>query len=1164
MPTDRYDPKKVEARWQKHWLAKKVFKAKDFSKRPKKYILVEFPYPSGAGLHMGHLRPYVAADVYTRFQRARGHEVLFPIGWDAFGLPAENYAIKNGVHPSVSTAQNVKNAKAQMLSWGLSFDWDREINTTDPSYYRFTQRIFLELYRAGLAYEATGMINWCPKDKTGLANEEVIDGKCERCGTVVEKKELRQWYLKITDYADSLLEGLNELPEWPEQVKLQQANWIGKSEGLVERWQVQDMDLTLETFTTWPHTTWGATFMVVAPEHPVIDRLVGGTELESGAKKFAARCIEAKIKDPLNVAKEKEGFFTGRYAVNYLTGWKMPIYIANFAIYDYGTGLVKCTPAHDERDFEFAKKYQLPLVPVVAPMVEADNSDSAPKPGQPARSLDVAFCVIKHAKQDRYLVVKHHRSGVDGYLACSGSLEPGETPEQAGEREIREETGLKHFRFIRSLGEPVYFKYFKPSKNENRLLKLMPLYFEADSDELEPTTDYEKAKQEPVWLDGKDIEKFLRTRPFHRTFYRRMRGEEPLEPKMAAAYTGEGVMINAGKFIGMESGEARRAISEFSIAEGHARYVTNYRLRDWVFSRQRYWGEPIPLIHCDACASRPQKALLIHGFEGSPEANEFPYLKRELEAAGFTVVAPKLEDADHPTVESWTKQLVPLVQQLGPDDVVMGHSLGAKAAILALLKAKKKIKHLFLIAGTLGKLSKPQRAFFDREWPDSDNAALEKFWNAPASLNQASRLAGEVTAVLSEDDPFVLKETHEKLPRSWNVLFWQGYGHFDGEVYPELLKLILSAKNSGIVPVPEKDLPVRLPNVAKYEPTGTGESPLAGIDSWVNVRCPVCKGPGRRETNTMPQWAGSSWYWLRYADPKNTKAIADKRKLGYWQPVDVYFGGMEHTTLHLLYARFWNQFLFDRGLATCREPFEKRVPHGIVLGPDGEKMSKSRGNVVNPQDFVEKFGADATRMYEMFLGPHGETIAWNEQGILGVRRFLDRVWTWGNEVVSAPHAKQKTAVETEKVDRLLHKLTKKITEDLNAFRFNTCVSAFMEFHNEVKDEFISLAGLRRFLSLMHPFAPHLAEELASCAGVKRSLQLEPWPEFDPAKVADATVTVVVQVNGKVRGSMEVAATAPQDEVQAKAVALPSVKAHLGGGVIKRAVFVPGKLLNLVV
>jgi leucyl-tRNA synthetase len=801
----KYNPNKIEEKWQKYWASHKTFLSSNKSKKSKKYVLTEFPYPSGEGLHMGHLRGYTAGDVTSRYLRMRGFEVMYPMGWDAFGLPAENYAIKTGVQPAISTAANIKNAKRQMQSWGMSFDWSREINTTDPEYYKWTQWLFLQFFKKGFAYEATGLINWCPKDKTGLANEEVIDGKCERCGTVVQKKELRQWYFKITAYAEKLLQGLKSLPEWPEQVKSQQANWIGKSEGASINFQIVDANSSVEVFTTRPDTIFGATYLVLAPEHELVvtlkDKISNFTEVQ----KYIDSVKSKSEIERTNIEKEKTGVeLKGLVAVNPATQKPIPVWIADYVLAGYGTGAIMAVPAHDARDFEFAKKYKLPIIPVVASSAAVSKT-------------------------------------------------------------------------------------------------------------------------------------------------------------LTEALPGEGMLVNSGKFDGKNSADVR-----LTMAKEFGKPKVQYKLRDWVFSRQRYWGEPIPLIHCEKC---------------------------------------------------------------------------------------------------------------------------------------------------------------------------------------------------GVVPVPEKDLPVLLPKVKQYEPTGTGESPLAAIKSWVDVKCPKCKGKAKRETNTMPQWAGSSWYYLRYTDSQNKKAFAGKEALKFWIPIDTYFGGMEHTTLHLLYSRFWNLVFYDLKLVPTKEPYKKRVPHGIILAADGEKMSKSRGNVVNPDVIVKQHGADTLRMYEMFLGPHEAQVAWNDQGVVGVRRFLERVWVMGGEVAKQ---KSKNIVDSEKTEKELHKLIKKVTEDIENTRFNTAISSFMSFLNEVKDEKMSKTSFVTLLQLLYPFAPHISEELFQLLGGKKSLQLENWPAFDPKKLTENSVEIIIQVNGKVRDKMSAAMNQDDGQITAQALALEKIKLAIAGMKPKRVIVVKNKLINIVI
>jgi leucyl-tRNA synthetase len=833
---NKYNPGEIEKKWQEYWATNNVFAASDDSTKPKKYVLMEFPFPSGDGLHMGHVRGYTAGDVVSRYYRMNGFEVMYPIGWDAFGLPAENYAIKHGKQPAETTAQNIANIKKQFQSIGYSFDWNREVNTTDPEYYKWTQWLFLKFYEAGLAYESTGLINWCPKDKTGLANEEVVGGVCERCGTKVEKKELRQWYLKITEYAEKLLEGLKNLPEWPEAVKLQQENWIGKSEGAEIEFYLDfkkdpsandnrgpnDEKANIKVFTTRPDTIFGATFLVLAPEHLWVQLATDESHDVLENKDEVLAYIESvKDKDDIErmaEGKEKTGVeLKGVKAINPATNEEIPMFVADYVLNNYGTGAIMAVPAHDERDFEFAKKYQVPIHQVVMPP----------------------------------------------QLMTDETIPPQFTPGMVG----------------------------KPDNTVNHI----------------------------PWM-------------------------------------GPGKLINSGEYDGKDS--------ESSTAEMAAKFgipKTTYRLRDWVFSRQRYWGEPIPLVHCE---------------------------------------------------------------------------------------------------------------------------------------------------------------------------------------------------KDGVVPVPVDQLPVVLPEVKDYEPTGTGESPLAAIDEWVNTICPKCGGAAKRETNTMPQWAGSSWYYMRYADPKNDQAFANQDKLKHWLPVDLYFGGMEHTTLHLLYSRFWNIFLYDQGLVPVSEPYTKRIPHGIILAEDGSKMSKSKGNVVNPDKIVREYGADVLRMYELFLGPHEASVSWSDKGIIGVARFLDRVWFWINETKPAD-------TDHDEVERAMHGAIKKITEDLENHGFNTMVSALMELHNIIKDKAVSKDSMINFVKLMHPSVPHIAEELYEILGGEGSLQTQSWPKFDETKLVANFMRIAVQVNGKVRDTIKLDINSTEEVVKQTAMKSEKIIAALDGKEPQRIIYVPGRLLNLV-
>ncbi len=795
----KYTHKDIEKKWQDRWDSEKAFAAVNDSDKPKYYALVEFPYPSGAGLHVGHPRPYTALDIVSRKRRMEGWNVLFPMGWDAFGLPTENYAIKNKMHPRIVTENNVRRFKGQLKALGLSFDWDREINTTDERYYKWTQWIFLQLFKQGLAYKKEMNVNWCTSCKVVLANEEVVSGKCERCGADVVRKAKSQWMLKITEYADRLVDDLDTV-DYIERVKLAERNWIGRSYGAEVNFETSMGD-KLTVFTTRPDTLYGATYMVIAPEHPYVEKWKDS--LNNYQDIIAYREAAAKKSDfeRTEMAKDKTGVrLDGVTAINPLTGKEIPIFVSDYVLITYGTGAIMAVPAHDTRDWEFAKVFGLPIIEVVA----GGNVEEA------------AF------------------------------------------------------------------------------------------------TDVET-----------------------------------------------GIMVNSGILNGLEVKDAKVKIIEYLEEKGIGTKKVNYKLRDWVFSRQRYWGEPIPLVWCDCCG-------------------------------------------------------------------------------------------------------------------------------------------------------------------------WQ--------------------------PIPEDQLPLTLPEVDSYEPTDNGESPLAAMTDWVNTTCPKCGAPAKRETDTMPQWAGSSWYFLRYCDPNNDEAFASKEALNYWMPVDWYNGGMEHATLHLLYSRFWAKVLYDIGLLECPEPYLKRTSHGMILGEDGEKMSKSRGNVVNPDDVVNEFGADTMRLYEMFIGDFEKSAPWSTNSVKGCRRFLDRFAALTDMVKPATSAA---------LEKSLHKTIKKVTTDIEAMKFNTAIAAMMTLLNDIYDAGgADIETLKAFTLLLCPFAPHIAEECWEVLGGKGLASLAPWPKYDEEKLKDDSITVAVSVLGKFQATVTVPADADEDAVFAEAVKLDKVAARIAGKEVFKRIYIPGKMLNI--
>lgn len=965
---EQYNHQSLEKKWQKFWEKGRVWEAREDEGKEKKYILDMFPYPSAEGLHVGHPEGYTATDILSRYFRLKGYNVLHPMGWDAFGLPAENYAIKTGTHPKEITQKNIKNFKRQIKSLGFSYDWSREINTTDPEYYKWTQWIFLQLFKKGLAYEAVVPINWCPKDKTGLANEEVVGGKCDRCGTPVVKKDVRQWMLRITRYADRLLGGLDKL-DWPEPIKLLQRNWIGRSEGALIKFQITNPKFQtnsksqipnsrefVEVFTTRADTIFGATYLVLAPEHLLVQSSLGAIKNRAEVEKYVQQAKSKSDLERTSLEKDKTGVeLKGVNAINPATGKKIPVWVSDYVLISYGTGAIMAVPGHDERDFEFAKKYKLPIIKVIEPP-----------------SLKNKTMTARFASE-----------------AAAGRL-------------------------------------------------------------------------------GSDLE--------------------------AACWTGEGTMINSEQYNGLSSEEGGRKITEWLKKNNQGKESVNYKLRDWVFSRQRYWGEPIPLIHCETCRK---------------EVTETKYYLSFYDQEMWRLLASGVK-----TVET---------RALNPDE---------QDRFFGRIKKGDYIK-------CLNKLS--DEVLYVEVIESKTFKGLKDFF---AQTELVNGVRGSAIKSIEELDNFYRKLApgYEKKIERNGLIAWQ-------------VKLVLP----GIIPVAEDKLPVKLPEVNKYEPTGTGESPLADIANWVKVKCPRCKGEARRETNTMPQWAGSCWYYLRYLDPANKNELVGSEKEKYWMNdngVDVYVGGAEHAVLHLLYARFWHMFLYDIEAVSTPEPFFKLKNQGMILGEDGQKMSKSRGNVINPDEVVKEFGADSMRMYEMFMGPFETVKPWSQQGIRGVYRFLQRVWQMQDKVkeISVP----------EPLEKLRHKLIKKISNDIESYNFNTAVSTFMETINTVaKNEIIPKVFWKTFLILLKPFAPHIAEELWERLGHEQIMIKEKWPTYKEGLTVDEEIEFIIQVNGKLRDRIRAPLDSREQDITSLAMNSEKIKKYVSAAP-KKIVFVKNKLINIVV
>lgn len=913
-----YDHKKIEQKWQEKWEADGIYKTADNSDKPKSFVLDMFPYPSGEGLHVGHPRGYMATDVYSRMKRMQGFNVLHPMGWDAFGLPAENYAIKHKIHPRAAVQENIARFKKQLGLMGVDYDWSREINTTDPAFYKWTQWIFLQMYHKGLAYESYEPINWCPGCQTGLANEDVEnDGTCERCGSLVEKKPMRQWVLKITDYADRMLADLDKLPKWPEGVKEAQRNWIGKSDGSEIDFKVADSKESIKVFTTRADTLFGVTYVVLAPEHPLIQNLDIKIKNYEEVVNYIASVKDKSDIDRTNAGKEKTGVvLDGIFAINPANNEHVPVWVADYVLANHGTGAVMAVPAHDERDFAFANQYNLPIKQVVAP-----------------ENRMKAVVVAPTLENDTVFKEELQKAGIDFALATSTI---------SNREHIRVELKKENLQeFIDLVQKNITgTNWVEIIGSENIIVKKDSVYkdFLNQADEW-----FEKFQEwEPLIQGQKNLWDMFSKNAFLNEF---------------VCYRESGNLTNSGEFTGMSSDEARTKITEFV----QGKMVSKYKLKDWVFSRQRYWGEPIPIIHCEKC---------------------------------------------------------------------------------------------------------------------------------------------------------------------------------------------------GVVPVPEKDLPVTLPEVDSYAPTGTGESPLANISEWVNVACPKCGGAAKRETNTMPQWAGSSWYYLRYIDPNNNTTLVDSDKEKKWMDVDVYVGG-DHATRHLIYARFWHKFLYDQGMVSTEEPFPRLEFLGFILAHDGRKMSKSKGNVISPDEVIEQFGADAFRLYEMFIGPFEQTASWNMNGMVGTLRFIEKVWRIAEKV-----SEEASDLEVQKI---LHKTIKKIGQDIEGFKFNTAVSAFMILANAMESaEKISKGDFKKFLQILAPFAPHVTEELWNELGEEGSIHISNWPQYDESLIIDDTVTLGVQVNGKVRAEIEIAVDTSEDDVKARVLAIPEIQKWMDGKEMKKFIYIPKKIISIVV
>ncbi len=1003
----KYDHKKIEARWQKFWAKHpELCAADDKSAKPKQYILDMFPYPSGDGLHAGHVESYTATDIICRYLRMNGKNVLHPQGWDAFGLPAENFAIKTKIHPAETTKKAIATFKKQMNMMGFSYDWSREVNSSSPEYYKWTQWFFLLLYKNGLAYKSKGKVNWCDSCQTVLANEQAEGGVCERCGKPVVQKDLEQWYFKITDFVESngktsgLLDGLDKI-DWPESTKAGQRNWINKSEGAQFKMPIEGSDLAVEVFTTRLDTVFGMTFALIAPEHELVQKLKPQISNWSEVEKYINETKKKSELQRMAEVKDKTGVeIKGVKVINPFTKQEIPLFASDFVLAQYGTGAVMAVPGHDQRDFDFAKKFKLPIDEVIKPL-------TLPQPS--------------------------------------------------------------------------------PSKGEG----------------------------------AKGVE-------------------------LSEAYTEDGVLMNSGEFNGLTSAEARKKMVKWLEKEKIGQETINYKLRDWLVSRQRYWGAPIPIIYCDKCKNKKYKYLLLHGRQGSAKGAFFPWLEEQLISQGHTVSVFDLPNADKPHVVE-QMDFISKNTEIDETTIILGHSFGGLVAMK--LAEKHKIAKLILVDSFI----KPE--FTDQKRPD-----VERGFNWKLDFEKIKKNAGNISILADNRFPVIPEWQAYEMRKLFNAkaIFVQTEAeHFDAKIEPEILKV---ATDNGIFT--DEDLPVELPDDVDFVPHG--ESPLMKSKKFHKVECPVCGGDARREADTMDTFVCSSWYYLRYSDPKNKKAFASKEMIKKWLPVDLYVGGAEHTVLHLLYTRFFTKVLHKLGFIDFDEPFLKLRHQGIILAPDGSKMSKSKGNVVNPDDVVKEYGADALRMFEMFMGQLEDAKPWNTKGIIGISRFLERVWNLYQKMELIDCGGECKEVP-EGMPQMLHKTIKKVTEDIEGLRFNTAISQMMIFINFVTQFNVMPRGAAEaFLILLAPFAPHMAEELWAGLGHEESIFKSEWPKYNEAMVKDETIQMPVQINGKLRAILTVPADISEDEAKKFAISDITIIKWLDGKEPKKVIFVKGRLVNIVV
>lgn len=1126
---EQYNPKKIESKWQKFWEENKIFSIPEgVSTENKFYVLPQLPYPSGSGLHAGHAEVFTACDIYARYQRMKGRNVLQVFGLDSFGLPAENYAIKTNVHPKQTIDETGANFVSQVKALGCSIDWDRFIRSSDPGYYKFTQWFFLLMYEQGLAYKKKQAVNWCESCKTVLANEQVSEGHCERCNTEIIQKEMEQWYLKITKYADKLLEGLNRI-DWPEETKKRQRDWIGKSEGAEIEFEISDSKSKIIVFTTRPDTLFGASYIVLAPEGQHVQELKDYIKNWDEVEAYIFATSKKTYLDR-QVNQEKTGVkLEDVKAINPASGEEISIWIADYVIATYGTGAIMAVPAHDERDFAFAKKFDLPIKHVVAKKVNRRLKNGITRHGV------YGICV-----RDGMLLTVFNNIENE-YQLPGGGIKDGESEQFALLREIIEETGYADVEVGKHYGVFEY-SYEYPRKQLNRQLYSSIYEIFIKSEGIIDRSDLEKNKLCVEWVAFEDLEKVLKGKMWggiiREAFGRAEYGKE-------IAFTEYGVSINSDFINGLATEEAKTVMVEWLERGQKGRRRVQYKLCDWSVSRQRFWGAPLPMLVNQQLAISKKQYVFIHGYGGSADSNFFLWLKIELERQGHSVVALDLPNTDKPNVQEQADFLKERVE-FGENTVIIAHSLGGSVAMRILESLNSPICKTIFADPVL-------RPYFnDGDRPDvivSDSFQFD--------FNYICKNSGEVTIIYDANHITIKKEHIEELSiklRARKISLSLTERHLMVLEIPEILE---EAVMTGVKPLNFSDLPVVLPEDVDFKPTG--QSPLVYSPTFQNgVEEKYGKG-WKREVNTLDTFMCSSWYFFRYLDPHNDNEFSSQDALKNWMPVDFYLGGPEHVNGHLLYARFFTKVLFDAGYIDFDEPFLVHRHQGLILGSDGRKMSKRWENVINPTDVIGVYGADTMRMYEMFMGSLEEDKPWDENGIKGIRRFLDRVWRLQDRVNTGD-------LRSENVmQRKLHETIKKVGEDLDSLGFNTAIAKLMELVNEFyKVDELSIADYMLLIRMLTPFAPHIAEEIWQNLGNKEILSSSEWPIYDEQKLVSSSVTLGVQVNGRLRATIEI--TNEDSEYDVKNIALSdrNVQKWLEGKKPKKIIYVKGKIINVVV